>query len=472
MSRPADQDHQGRPAAGRPAEGRSCTTAACRTGISRTSTPSSRRCARRRSAASRSRRASATTCSIRRWTPCSSATSARCAQLIRQTVPEKKQYFEDYICDDGLNMGPYKIACTMWREGDKCIFDFAGTDPQSISSINFLLNEEMFKMFAGVYMIMVFDPQILFNDGFYDLMEVRIPPGTLLKPLKPAALSCRTHALGRIFDILGGLLGQGNPAFMCAAGLLRQPALHVLGVRQERRVVPAVPDHASAASRASRSATARTATRCGPRSPTCRTSSSRAISRCASTSTRRSPTRAAPARIAAATACGSATGSSSRARSRSTTTAGSPTPGASTAACPARAARRRWCARTARPRTAAVQDRPRQGRRRATCCSPTPGVAAAAAIRSSARSRRCEFDVQAGLVTPQGALNYGVVMKADLHGRQGRDREAAREAACRARASEAVRPRLRDDRELKGRCKAETGHEPPQQPKFSEQSAS
>jgi N-methylhydantoinase B len=143
--------------------------------------------------------------------------------LIRQNVPEAKQHFEDYICDDGLNMGPYRIKCSMWREGDKCIFDFTGTDPQSISSINFLLNEEMFKMFAGIYMIMVFDPQILFNDGFYDLMEVRIPPGTLLKPLKPAALSCRTHALGRIFDILAGLLGQGNPDFMCGAGFSDSP---------------------------------------------------------------------------------------------------------------------------------------------------------------------------------------------------------------------------------------------------------
>ena len=143
--------------------------------------------------------------------------------LIRQNVPETKQFFEDYICDDGLNMGPYRIKCAMWREGDKCIFDFAGTDPQSISSINFLLNEEMFKMFAGIYMIMFFDPQILFNDGFYDLMEVRIPPGSLLKPLKPAALSCRTHALGRIFDILAGLLGQGNPDFMCGAGFSDSP---------------------------------------------------------------------------------------------------------------------------------------------------------------------------------------------------------------------------------------------------------
>ena len=144
-------------------------------------------------------------------------------QLIKNTVPEEKQFFEDYICDDGLGMGPYRIKCAMWRDGDKVIFDFDGTDPQSISSINFYLNEEMFKMFCGVYMIMVFDPQIMFNDGFYDLMEVRIPPGTLLKPFEPAALSCRTHALGRIFDVLGGLLGQGSPDFLCAAGFSDSP---------------------------------------------------------------------------------------------------------------------------------------------------------------------------------------------------------------------------------------------------------
>ncbi|MSO65895.1 MAG: hydantoinase B/oxoprolinase family protein [Alphaproteobacteria bacterium] len=144
--------------------------------------------------------------------------------LITTNIPEgKKSYFEDYICDDGVGMGPYKIAATMWREGEKQIWDFTGTDPQSISSINFYLNEEMFKMFVGVFMIMVFDPQILFNDGFYDLLEVRIPPGCMLKPVKPAALSCRTHALGRIFDIMGGLLGQGAPDYLNAAGFSDSP---------------------------------------------------------------------------------------------------------------------------------------------------------------------------------------------------------------------------------------------------------
>ena len=151
------------------------------------------------------------------------------AQLIQQSIPERRQYFEDFICDDGMGMGPYKIACSMWREGERVIFDFEGTESQSVGSINFYLNEEMFKMFCGVFMIMVFDPQIMFNDGFYDLMEVRIPAGSLLKPRHPAALSCRTHALGRIFDVISGLLGQSNPDFLCAAGFSDSPHLMYSG---------------------------------------------------------------------------------------------------------------------------------------------------------------------------------------------------------------------------------------------------
>ena len=165
-----------------------------------------------------------------------SATSALLARnhramkaLIEQSVGTDKVYFEDFVCDDGVGYGPYKIACTMHREGSKVILDFTGTDPQSDASINFYLNENMFKMFFGIYMIMVFDPQIMFNDGFYDLIEVKIPEGSLLKPRYPAALSGRTHALGRIFDILGGLLGQRTPEFLCAAGFSSSPHLMYSG---------------------------------------------------------------------------------------------------------------------------------------------------------------------------------------------------------------------------------------------------
>ncbi|MEM1413063.1 MAG: hydantoinase B/oxoprolinase family protein [Pseudomonadota bacterium] len=149
--------------------------------------------------------------------------------IINMIVPEAPRVFEDYVCDDGVGQGPYKIRCKLWREGSKAIFDFEGTDPQAQSSINFYLNEDMFKMFFGSFTINLVDPQILFNDGFYDLVEVRIPEGTLLKPNYPAALSGRTHALGRIFDVMGGLLGQSAPEAMNAAGFSDSPHLFYAG---------------------------------------------------------------------------------------------------------------------------------------------------------------------------------------------------------------------------------------------------
>ncbi|WP_419815682.1 hydantoinase B/oxoprolinase family protein [Glacieibacterium sp.] len=153
--------------------------------------------------------------------------------LIETSIGEEKVSFEDYICDDGLGYGPYKIKCTMWRENGRVVLDFAGTDPQSSGSINFFLNENMMRMFFGIYMIMIFDPQILFNDGYYDLIDVRIPQGSLLKPAFPAALSGRTHALGRIFDVLGGLLGQKTPEFLNAAGFSSSPHLFYSGVDKD-----------------------------------------------------------------------------------------------------------------------------------------------------------------------------------------------------------------------------------------------
>ena len=152
------------------------------------------------------------------------------SQLIDTSIPEgKTYYFEDYVCDDGCGMGPYKIACSMVKRGKKLYFDFDGTDPQSQGSINFIFNYEMFKMFVGAYLIKLYDPHIVFNAGYYDLIEVNIPPGCLLNPIKPAALSCRTGTLQRTFDVLIGLLGQCTPGLMTAAGYSQAPYLYYSG---------------------------------------------------------------------------------------------------------------------------------------------------------------------------------------------------------------------------------------------------
>jgi N-methylhydantoinase B len=81
---------------------------------------------------------------------------------------------------------------------------------------------------------------------------------------------------------------------------------------------------------------------------------------------------------------------------------------------------------------------------------------------------RVVFDVQAGLVTPQGARNYGVVVKDDLTA------DVAATNRLRAKLKAERGPVKLFDRgfesidELKARCPAETGLPAPQQPKFTQ----
>ena len=129
--------------------------------------------------------------------------------LIRQLIPKDRRFeFEDYTDDDGLGNGPIKLKLAMWREGDALHLDWTGTDPQVPGPVNFLLNERMFQMFAGVFLISAVDPTILFNDGYADIIKVNIPDGSVLRPHEPAPLSNRLVVMARLFDVLGAVYAK------------------------------------------------------------------------------------------------------------------------------------------------------------------------------------------------------------------------------------------------------------------------
>src|SRR5262249_48618038 len=155
------------------------------------------------------------------------------ARLIQHYVPEQPVHFEDYVDDDGRGNGPFRIALTVQRVGGKVIFDFSGTDPQADGPINFYLNIRMFKMLAGAYMISLYDPDILFNDGYIPLFEVVMPKGCLLQPYRPAPLGSRTHTMCRWYDVLAGALSQHAPEFATAAGWSSSPHLIFSGYDRE-----------------------------------------------------------------------------------------------------------------------------------------------------------------------------------------------------------------------------------------------
>ncbi|MGH3089352.1 MAG: hydantoinase B/oxoprolinase family protein [Rubrobacteraceae bacterium] len=154
-------------------------------------------------------------------------------KLIRDNVTEGERFsFEDYTDDDGLGNGPIKLKLTMWREGDELHLDWTGTDPQVPGPVNFLLNERMFQMFAGVFLIMAFDPTILFNDGYCDVVKVTLPEGSVLNPKDPAPLSNRLVVMARQFDVLGAVYAKAIGAFKVSGSYGTSPNFVYSGVKK------------------------------------------------------------------------------------------------------------------------------------------------------------------------------------------------------------------------------------------------
>ena len=308
--------------------------------------------------------------------------------------------FTDYICDDGVGNGPYELKLSLTRTGDKVHLDFTGSSPQAAGPINYYINENLARMFFGIYMITVADPQILWNDGFYPLVDVTIPDGSYWKPKHPAALN------GPQPRHRPGLRPVRRPARADQPGaaqrgrLLLVAALHVLRAllraASGRASGSSCTRSASAASPAGRSATGRTGTRCGRASSTSPASTWSRTTRCGSRSGRPSPTPAARGCTAAATASTSPTCSRSRATiaihddrwltypwgvnggdaRRARHASGSSAPTAPARCC-------RASATTCRSR-------------RATCCTSSPGAAAGGATRSSATRRWWRWRCGAG----------------------------------------------------------------------------
>ena len=154
--------------------------------------------------------------------------------LVDEFVPEGERYtFEDYVDDDGMGNGPIKLHLEIYREGDTVYLDWTGTDGQVPGTVNFLLNEKMFKMFTGVFLIMAFDPLLTFNDGYYDLFEVTLPEGTVVQPEFPAPLGNRLPLMARQFDVLQATFSKLIDGFSVAGSYGTSPNLVYAGTDSE-----------------------------------------------------------------------------------------------------------------------------------------------------------------------------------------------------------------------------------------------
>jgi N-methylhydantoinase B len=145
-------------------------------------------------------------------------------ELIRTHLPDGERFeFTDYADDDGLGHGPIKLQMAMWRDGDKVNVDWTGSSGQVPGSVNFYLNPEMFKMFVGVFLIMAFSPDLVFNDGYYDLINVTIPEKSILRPEFPAPVGNRLTLMARQFDVVGAVFSKALEQFAVSGGYGTSP---------------------------------------------------------------------------------------------------------------------------------------------------------------------------------------------------------------------------------------------------------
>ena len=149
--------------------------------------------------------------------------------IIQTYIPEQPITFSDVVDDDGQGNGPFRMTLTVHRDGERAIFDWTGSDEQAPGPINLLTHEGLFKMFVGIYLIMAFDPEILFNEGFHDLFEVVLPEGTIVKPTFPAPLGLLNISLARQLDVVQGVLARCAPEYAAGAGYGSSPAMTYSG---------------------------------------------------------------------------------------------------------------------------------------------------------------------------------------------------------------------------------------------------
>lgn len=141
--------------------------------------------------------------------------------------------FTDMIDDDGIERGkPIALTVTVTKRGDAIKIDWAGSSPQVKGAINSTLSFTKAASYCAVCSIL--DEDIPCNDGFFRVVEVVAPPGTVTNVVAPGACAARGLTGFRMLDALFGALAQMLPETVYAASDGGATGVSIGGYRSDR----------------------------------------------------------------------------------------------------------------------------------------------------------------------------------------------------------------------------------------------
>ncbi len=133
-----------------------------------------------------------------------------------RALPDGEWSAEDFLDDDGAGAGPLRIALTVRKDGERISVDFDGTDRQARGPANTSFVNT--RSAVLVVMLSLVDPDLPLNSGWFDLVEISAPRGTLVNPVYPAPMFHGTGApMPRVFDLVLRALAQAVPDRVTAA---------------------------------------------------------------------------------------------------------------------------------------------------------------------------------------------------------------------------------------------------------------
>jgi N-methylhydantoinase B len=126
-------------------------------------------------------------------------------------LPEGESSAEGLLDSDGVVADkPLKLAVTVTIKGGIAIFDFSGSDPQARGPVN--LRPSMVEACVFYSLIGCLGPNLHFNDGMRDVVQLKFAPRTITNAEAPSPVSNYQMVNLKLVDVILEALAHFHPA--------------------------------------------------------------------------------------------------------------------------------------------------------------------------------------------------------------------------------------------------------------------
>jgi N-methylhydantoinase B len=148
--------------------------------------------------------------SVARWARDQIAYSSRAVRSFLRRIPSGRYTAVDFLEGDGIGERRIRLCAEVRVRRGRVIVDFAGTDPQAEGNVNAVAS--ITRSAVSYVVRCLVDEEIPFNAGCFDAVEVRIPPGSVLSALPPAAVAGgNVETSQRVVDLILSALSRALP---------------------------------------------------------------------------------------------------------------------------------------------------------------------------------------------------------------------------------------------------------------------